>query len=471
MNISDTSFHERATRGIDNEFMRTAVASAQERMGVGRLKAAEDLGDWETWRSLGEEIRKHTIDHLDYYLHVLSEVVAERGGHVFFAATAEEANDYIESVVRQKQGKKVVKSKSMVTEEIGLNEVLQHIGVDVVETDLGEWILQLDEDPPSHIIAPAVHKNKEQIKETFTRKRGYRQTDQPEELAAFARDQLRQEFLSADIGITGCNFAVAESGAVTLVTNEGNGRLVTSLPETLISVMGMERVVPTWEELDVLLSLLTRSAVGQKLTSYVTSFTGPRLPGEVDGPKEFHLVIVDHGRSKMLGTQFQSALHCIRCAACLNVCPIYRHIGGHAYGSIYQGPIGAVITPILDGYDHHADLPFASSLCAACTEACPVKIPLHELLIRHREQIVEKKHQTSRAEKVAMEGYAMWAANPAAYKLSSKMARMALKPWTKDEAIKKGPGPLKGWTESRDFPAPSKQTFRSWYKSRKKGMS
>jgi L-lactate dehydrogenase complex protein LldF len=274
--------------------------------------------------------------------------------------------------------------------------------------------------------------------------------------------------LTADIGITGCNFAVAESGAVTFVTNEGNARLATTLPDTQISVMGLERIVPTWEELDVLVSLLTRSAVGQKLTSYITGITGTRLAGEIDGPDEFHLVIVDNGRSKILGTEFQSALHCIRCAACINVCPVYRHIGGHAYGSIYPGPIGAVLTPLLDGYENHKELPHASTLCGACTDVCPVKIPLHEQLIRHREIMVEK-NMAPTAEKIAMNGFVKWSTHPAAYKLSSKLARTALKPWTKDETITNGPGPLKNWTAQRDFPAPSQQTFRSWFKEREKG--
>lgn len=261
----------------------------------------------------------------------------------------------------------------MVTEEIGLNKAIEEAGAEVVETDLGEWILQLDGDVPSHIVTPALHLNRDQIKETFMEKRGYDKSNTPEELGLFARQELRKDFLSADIGITGCNFAVAESGAVTFVTNEGNARLATALPDTQITVMGLERIVPTWEELDVLVSLLTRAAVGQKLTSYITSITGTRLAGEIDGPEEFHLVIVDNGRSKILGTEFQSALHCIRCAACINVCPVYRHIGGHAYGSIYPGPIGAVLTPLLDGYENHKELPYASTLCAACTEACPVK--------------------------------------------------------------------------------------------------
>src|SRR5690625_4066651 len=467
--IGDPSFENRVQEGIENEFMRQAVSSAQGRLKTGRLNAAEELGDWEDWRTLGEEIRSHTLENIDYYLQQLSDQVAKRGGNVFFAETAEEANAYIQNVVKQKNGKKIAKSKSMVTEEIGLNKALEEVGAEVVETDLGEWILQLDEDPPSHIVAPALHKNREQIQETFEEKKGYTKSDQPEELALFAREQLRKEFLAADIGITGCNFAVAESGAVTLVTNEGNARLVTSLPDTQITVMGMERIVPTWEELDVLVSLLTRAAVGQKLTSYITSITGTKLEGETDGPEEYHLVIVDNGRSKILGTEFQSALHCIRCAACINVCPVYRHVGGHAYGSIYPGPIGAVLTPLLDGYEDHKELPYASSLCAACTEVCPVKIPLHEQLIRHRQIIVEEEKMDSVMDQIAMKGFAKWGSSPAAYKMSAAIARPALKPFSRKETIKNGPGPLKGWTVNRDFPLPAKQTFRSWYKKRGKG--
>lgn len=466
--IGTKTYADRIQEGIDNTFMRSAVSSAQGRFRRGRLKAAEELGDWEDWRTLGEEIRRHTMENLDYYLYQLSEQVEKRGGTVFFAETAEEANAYVQKVAAEKQARKVVKSKSMVTEEIGLNEALEKSGCEVVESDLGEWILQLDEEPPSHIVTPALHKNKSQIRETFVSKKGYTKTDDPEELAAFAREQLRQDFLEADIGVTGCNFAVAESGSVTLVTNEGNARMVSTLPDTQIAVMGMERIVPTWEELEVLVSLLTRAAVGQKLTSYITSLTGTRLEDEVDGPEDFHLVIVDNGRSKILGTEFQSALHCIRCAACINVCPVYRHVGGHSYNSIYPGPIGAVLTPLLDGYEDHKELPYASSLCAACTEACPVKIPLHEHLIRHREIIVEKEQKTTKAERLAMDGFAKWASTPAAYKLSTKMAGTVLKPWTKDGTIKKGPGPMKAWTEARDFPAPAKKSFRTWFDEREK---
>ncbi|GGN65927.1 LutB/LldF family L-lactate oxidation iron-sulfur protein [Oceanobacillus indicireducens] len=466
--INESPFQERVQKGIENDFMRQAVSSAQGRFRTGKLTQAEELGNWEDWRQLGEEIRKHTVENLDYYLQQLSDQVSRRGGNVFFASTAEEATEYIQNVIKNKEAKKVVKSKSMVTEEIGLNHALELGGVEVVESDLGEWILQLDDDPPSHIVTPALHKNKEQIRETFAEKRGYTNSDKPEELASFSRDQLRKEFLSADVGITGCNFAIAESGTITLVTNEGNAEMATTLTDTLVTVMGMERIVPTWEEMEILVGLLTRSAVCQKLTSYITAYTGSRLEDEIDGPDDYHLVIVDNGRSKILGTEFQAALHCIRCAACINVCPVYRHIGGHAHNSIYPGPIGAVLTPLLDGYQDHTELPYASSLCGACTEACPVKIPLHDMLIKHRQIIVEKENKAPTAEKMMMKGFAKWSSSPAAYILSTKMARLALKAWTKDDTIENGPGPLKNWTNSRNFPAPSKQSFRAWYKEREK---
>ncbi|WP_078394241.1 LutB/LldF family L-lactate oxidation iron-sulfur protein [Shouchella patagoniensis] len=466
--VGDPAFSKRIEKGLKDGFMRQAVSSAQERLKTSKTKAEVELGDWEEWRDLSEEIRMHTLENIDFYLHQLSENVSKNGGHVFFAQTAEEANEYIKKVAKEKNAKKVVKSKSMVTEEISMNEALEEIGCEVVETDLGEYILQIDDhDPPSHIVAPALHKNKEQIRDTFKVKKGYTKSENPQELTLFAREQLRKEFLSADLGITGCNFAVAESGSISLVTNEGNARLATALPKTQITVMGMERVVPTWEELDILVSMLCRSAVGQKLTSYVTGLTGAREEGDVDGPEDFHLVIVDNGRSKILGTEFQAALHCIRCAACINVCPIYRHVGGHSYGSIYPGPIGAVLTPLLEGYDDHKDLPYASSLCAACTDACPVKIPLHEMLIKHRRVIAEEK-RTPKTEVLAMKGFGMGVSSPVLYKTGTKMARLVMFPFVKDGAIIKGPGPLKGWTDVRNMPAPAKKRFRDWYASRKK---
>ena len=468
--IGEGSFKNRLEKGIGDKFMRGAVASAQERLRTRKIESTVELGDWEEWRSHGEEIRQHVLENLDFYLHQLSENVAKRGGHVFFAATAAEANAYIQQVAKSKDAKKIVKSKSMVTEEISMNEALEAIGCEVIETDLGEYILQLDDhDPPSHIVAPALHKNKQQIRDVFREKLAYKKTEKPEELALHAREMLRTEFLTADIGITGCNFAVAESGSISLVTNEGNARLVTTLPKTQITVMGMERLVPTYEELEVLVSLLTRSAVGQKLTSYVTTLTGPRQEGDIDGPEEFHLVILDNGRSKILGTEFQSVLQCIRCAACINVCPVYRHIGGHSYGSIYPGPIGAVLTPLLDGYDDHKELPYASTLCAACTEACPVKIPLHDLLHKHRQKIVEKEGKAPISEKLAMKAFGLGSASPLMYKMGSKLAPTALNPFTTDQSISNGPGPLKSWTAIREFPAPDKKRFRDWFDEREKG--
>jgi len=465
--IGDKKFFERVDDALDDTFMRSAVRSAQDRLRHSRLESADALGNWEQWRRLGEQIRSHTLENLDYYLQQLSDNVSKVGGTVFFAKTAKDATDYISRVVQSKQARKVVKSKSMVTEEISLNEALEGIGCEVLETDLAEFILQVDDnDAPSHIVVPSLHKNKEQIRDVFQRKLGYQGTSAPEELAAFARERLRQDFLTADVGITGCNFAVAESGSIVIVANEGNVRMTTTLPKTQITVMGMERIVPTWEELDILVSLLTRSAVGQRLTSYITGLTGPRGANDADGPEDFYLVIVDNGRSDILGTEFQSALHCIRCAACINVCPVYRHIGGHAYGSIYPGPIGAVLTPLLAGYKGYKELPYASSLCGACTEACPVRIPLHNLLIAHRRKIVEEEQMSPKSERIAMRGFKIAAKSPRLFKFGLKVAPTMLGPFTHAGSITKGPGPLKSWTDIRDFPAPSRTSFHEWYKRR-----
>ncbi|TVY11384.1 LutB/LldF family L-lactate oxidation iron-sulfur protein [Paenibacillus cremeus] len=468
MKISEKKFNERMGEGIHDEVMRRSVSSAQERLQTRKMAAAEELGNWEKWRDLGEQIRQHTLENLDYYLMQLSDNVAKRGGHVFFAKTKEEAAQYIQQVAERKRAKKVVKSKSMVTEEINMNQALEAIGCEVVESDLGEYILQLDDhDPPSHIVAPALHKNKAQIREVFQDKLGYGNTEDPYEMTKFVRNILREKFMEAEIGVTGCNFAVANTGSLCLVTNEGNADLVMAIPKTQIAVMGMERLVPTMEELDVLVGLLCRSAVGQKLTSYIT-VAGPIAEGEGDGPEEFHLVIVDNGRSEILGSEFRSVLQCIRCAACINVCPVYRHIGGHSYGSIYPGPIGAVLTPLLGGYDDYKELPYASSLCGACTEACPVKIPLHNLLLKHRQVIVEKEGRAPLAEKLAMKMFSMGASSAAMYRVGSKLAPSAMSPFTTGDRVSKGVGPLKNWTDIREFPAPSKERFRDWFKNHTK---
>ena len=421
--------------------MRGAVSSAQTRLYTNRLKATDELGNWEEWRELGEQIRQHTLENLDYYLTQLSDNVAKEAD-TYTLRKRKRKRQSIFKTLRKEASEKVVKSKSMVTEEISMNHALEEVGCEVLESDLGEYILQVDNDPPSHIIAPALHKNRTQIRDVFKEKLGYENSDDPYEMTKFVRKQLREKFMDAEIGVTGCNFAVANTGSLCLVTNEGNADLVMSIPKTQIAVMGMERMVPTMEELDVLVGLLCRSAVGQKLTSYVT-VAGPIQEEEVDGPEEFHLVVVDNGRSQILGSEFRSVLQCIRCAPCVNVCPVYRHVGGHSYGSIYSGPIGAVLTPLLGGYDDYKELPYASSLCGACTEACPVKIPLHDLLLKHRQVIVEQEGRAPLAEKLAMKMFSMGASSVAYIKWGQKWHRQRMSPFTSGNRVSKGVGPLK----------------------------
>src|SRR5690349_8974385 len=330
------------------------------------------------------------IDDLDGHVARFTAALEGRGGTVFFAKTAEEASAYVAEVCKRKGAKLAAKSKSMASEEIGLNAALEAVGVKPVETDLGEYILQLAGEHPVHIVAPAIEKTKEEVAELISRVEGRPVEPELGALTQAARRQLRQAFMDADVGITGANFAVAETGTVVLVTNEGNGRLVSSLPRVHVAIMGMERLVADLADLAVLLRLLGRSGTGQRLTTYTTLLTGPRREGEVDGPEELHVVILDNGRSNLLGGRYEEMLACIRCGACLNVCPVYRKAGGAAYGPVYSGPMGAVLLPLLVGLDRAPTLPHASSLCGACTEACPVKIPLHELLLELRRDLVEQ---------------------------------------------------------------------------------
>ncbi|MCG3887390.1 iron-sulfur cluster-binding protein [Photobacterium leiognathi] len=468
MKTSNQKFKDRIHVKMKDESMRAAVANAQERMFKNRAIAAEKLGNWEEWREMGMDIRNHVLENLDYYLQQLSDNVENNGGHVYFAATAEDATNYIEKIIQQKNAKKVVKSKSMVTEEIGMNHVIQRNNCEVIETDLGEYILQVDDcDAPSHIVVPALHKNRTQIRDVFNKKLGYEGSSDPEEMTRFVREHIRHDFLEAEIGITGCNFAIAESGTVTLVTNEGNARLATSLPKTHIAVMGMERIVPTFEEFDIVASLLCRSAVGLPLTGYVTALTGPREEGNCDGPEEFHLVIVDNGRSKILGSEFRSILRCVRCAACVNTCPAYRHIGGQSYGSIYSGPIGAVLSPLLGGYEDFKDLPNACSLCRACHDVCPVKIPLSDLLLKHR-QIMGEEKITDPMERASVSGFSFVNAHPALWDKTVKISAIVAGKLIKDGQLPFKVGLLNAWTQTRDLPTPSGESFRSWFKNKNK---
>ncbi|WWO73140.1 LutB/LldF family L-lactate oxidation iron-sulfur protein [Histophilus somni] len=467
LKTSNLAFKQRVDNQIHNEMMRKAVVKAQETIGANRQKMIDELGHWEEWRDLAKQIRNHVLANLDAYLYQLSEKVQQNGGKVYFAETAEEATQYIRQVALEKNAKTIVKSKSMVTEEIGLNEVLEKEGMKVVETDLGEYLLQIVGDKPSHIVVPAIHKDRHRIRQELHDALGYKGTEQPEEMNAFVRKTLRKDFLEADIGISGCNFAVAETGSVCLVTNEGNLRLATTVPKTHIAVMGMERLAPTFQEVDVLITMLARSAVGAKLTAYNTWLTGPRLEGETDGPEDFHLVIVDNGRSSILESEFKEVLRCIRCGACLNTCPAYRQIGGHGYGSIYPGPIGSVISPLLGGYEEFKELPYACSLCTACNSVCPVKIPLAQLISKHREHIAQAG-MTPMLERLSIFGFTLANSNPTLWKIGVKIgAKVAAK------VIKNGKAPIEvgalaEWTKARDLPTPDGESFRQWFQNRGK---
>jgi len=395
----------------------------------------------------------------------MADAVEERGGNVCFAADGEDVVRYIGDLARRKGAKVITKSKSMATEEIELNRRLEedYSGLEIVETDLGEWIAQLAGDTPSHIVGPILHMNRKRITEVLSQTAGEELPPDVEALGSFARRRLREKFLTADIGITGANFGVAETGTICTVTNEGNARLVTSVPPVHIVVMGIEKVIPKFEDLSAFVQLLARSGTGQKLTVYTNFITGPRAEGELDGAEEFHLILMDNGRSKLLGTEFEEALYCIRCGACLNVCPVYRQTGGHAYGSTYSGPIGAVITPLLKGHDEAKDLPHASSLCGACWEACPVGIPLHDLLLKLRNQQVEEG-LAGKAQEIAFKGFENTMKRPALYNISSRAGRLAQKPLLRDGSVRPLPGPLSAWTDSRELPPLAEKSFRELWK-------
>src|SRR5919112_5286560 len=355
----------------------------------------------------------------------------------------------------------------MATEEIELNRRLEEdyadLGLEIIETDLGEWIAQLAGDHPSHIVGPILHMNRRQVADILSGVATERLPPDIEDLAQFARKRLREKFLTAEIGMTGANFGVAETGTIVTVTNEGNGRLVASVPPVHVVVMGIEKLIPRFGDLSVFVQLLARSGTGQKITVYTNFVTGPRDEGELDGAEEMHLILLDNGRSDLLGTEFEEALYCIRCGACLNVCPVYRQTGGHAYGSTFSGPIGAVITPLLKGDEEAKDLPHASSLCGACWEACPVGIPLHDLLLKLRNQQVEEG-LASKAQEIAFKGFESTMKRPVLYKISSRAGRLAQKPLLRDGSVRPLPGPLSAWTDSRELPPLAEKSFRELWK-------
>ncbi|RUS46257.1 LutB/LldF family L-lactate oxidation iron-sulfur protein [Cohnella sp. AR92] len=452
---------ERAGLALNDEFLRKAVKFTTERLRNGKKNAANEHGNWDQWRERGRAIRLHTIAHLDYYLNLFVENARANGVHVHFADTGADAVKISLAIAERKQAKTVVKSKSMVSEELHLNHALEKIGVEAIETDLGEYIIQLAGETPSHIVIPAIHKNRYQIADLLSEVAGEKLEADTTVLAGFVRKKLRESFLEADIGMTGCNFAIAETGSMVLFENEGNARMVTTLPKTQITLMGMERIIPSFQDLEVMATLLPRSATGQKLTMYMSAISGPRRSEDADGPDEMHIIIVDNGRSLQLGDpEFQELLNCIRCGACLNACPVYRHIGGHAYGGTYSGPIGAVLTPALNkNIAEWDDIANASSLCGACYEACPVKIPLHEMLISLRRRKVEKGHG-NKLEGAGMKGFSTLLGNAKRFRTVLKVGQIGQKLVVRDGGIRTKIGPLKGWNSYRVTPSLPKKSFR-----------
>jgi L-lactate dehydrogenase complex protein LldF len=460
------SVKERAKIALNNEFLRNAVKFTTEKLKSGKLAAADEQGNWEEWRERGRQIRLHTIANLDYYLTQFVENSRAQGVHIHFAPTAEDAVGIAMKIAEEKKAKTVVKSKSMVSEELHINKAFEKIGVEAIETDLGEYIIQLAGETPSHIIIPAIHKNRYQIAELLSKEAGEELPPETTVLAGFVRKKLREEFLDADIGMTGCNFAIAETGSIALFENEGNARMVSTVPKTQITMMGMERIIPSLDDLEVMATLLPRSATGQKLTVYMSLITGPRREQDQDGPEDMHVIILDNGRSLQLGDpEFQELLNCIRCGACLNACPVYRHIGGHSYGGVYSGPIGAVLTPALNkNVAEWDDIANASSLCGACYEACPVKIPLHDMLVHLRHRKVENGHTTA-DEKIGFKGFKYIMSNHNRFRRALKMGKLGQKLLLRDGVIKSKLGPLKGWNSHRHIPGLPSSSFRDSWKS------
>jgi L-lactate dehydrogenase complex protein LldF len=466
--VLERDLRARSRRALDDQFLRGAVRFTVERLRTAKGRSTEALGNWEVWRERGREIRAHTLENLDFYLEQFTTRALEAGTRVHFAKDAAEARAALLGIVREKSARRIVKSKSMLSEEIGVNEALARAGAEVVETDLGEWIVQLAQETPSHLILPAIHKQRRQIQELFEARAGKSLSPDTATLAGFAREQLRAEFAQADLGITGCNFAVAETGSVVLFTNEGNGRMVTTLPRAHVVVMGMERIVPTLDDLEVMANLLPRSATGQKITAYMNVVTGPRRAHEADGASELHVIVVDNGRSGILrDSQFRDVLSCIRCGACLNVCPVYRQVGGHAYGSVYSGPIGAVLGPLLDPAGPSAELANASTLCGACFEACPVKIPLHDHLVQLRRRNVEAG-RVSLPERASFAAFAWVFSSASWFRSLGRFARglqRLLGQHTVERLASLLPA-LAGWTSRRALPRPAKKAFRDSFEER-----
>jgi L-lactate dehydrogenase complex protein LldF len=454
------------TASLDHELIG-AIENAVVKKDYGRREILTELPDADGLRTLAGAIKRHTLDHLDFYLEQLESNIVKNGGQVHYATSAEDANALIVQIAKRTNSKLVVKSKSMVSEETELNHALKAAGIEPLETDLGEFVVQVDNDHPSHLVMPIIHKRAKDIGKIFAEYFKVPYTDEPAALAEMARVYLRNRFNDADMGISGVNFAIAETGSICICTNEGNGRMCTSRPRVHVALMGMEKLIPNLSDLPVFLKLLARSASGQSLTQYSNIVTGPRRPGEHDGPDEFHLIVMDNGRTRILAGDYRETLKCIRCGACLNACPIYRKVGGHTYGSVYPGPIGALITPLFNGLALHKHLPNASSLCGACYEACPVKINIPEMLIKMKGDQV-KQHIAPWYERIVFKVWAATLKHNWTYRLGQSFQRFGMRRLkSRDGWISKMPGPAKGWTDVRDFPVPPKQSFRDLWKQKK----
>lgn len=477
MQITSPQFKGNATAALGDRQLQRALSNVEKGFIDKRKIAADALPEFEALRDKAREIKNHSLKHLDLYLEAYEDKVRDSGGHVHFAETAENARDIILQICRDADARTVTKGKSMITEEIGLNDFLEENGIEPVETDLGEYIIQLRNEPPSHIIAPAVHVNKDQVEEDFRRVHTHLDTDrnleEPSALLGEARAVLRNKFLAADVGITGANFLVAETGTSIIVTNEGNGDLTQTLPKVHIVVASIEKITPTLEDVSQILRVLARSATGQDLSVYTTFSTGPRRSADVDGPQAYHVVILDNGRSSMLGTEFQDMLRCIRCGACMNHCPVYHAVGGHAYGWVYPGPMGAVLTPTLIGVDKGGHLPNASTFCGRCESVCPMRIPLPKMMRHWREREFERNLSPA-AVRGGLGLWSFFARRPRLYRLATRMATATL------GVLGRGRGRFRslafagGWTAHRDLPAPQGRTFMDQWRAghgRKGGKS
>ncbi len=457
------AFVDRADTALKNKALQRTLHSVMTKYVDLRERGMNRLGAYaDPLRERGKEIRANTLAHLDNYLTQLAANVERNGGVVHWAKDAAEARDVIVRLARERNVKLVTKSKSMVGEEIEINDALEEAGITAVETDLGEYIVQLAHERPSHIIAPVFHMSKEQVADLFTREFGTKISPDIPAMVQLARGKLRDKFLRAEMGFSGVNFAIAETGTLAIVTNEGNGRMCASAPRTHVALMGIEKVVPTWDEFAVLMGLLPRSATGQQMSVYTTMISGPRRKGDPDGPDEFHLVILDNGRTRMLGGELREALQCIRCGACLNNCPVYTHLGGHAYGWVYPGPIGSLVTPSFAGLREFADLPHASSLCGACRDVCPVRIDIPRMLVALRARQVEQGVRPF-AENAIFKITSFVLCRPRVYSLAAKTGRLAQIPFMRKGRLPNLP--LMGrWTQARDFPIIQGKTFHDRWK-------